>query len=155
MPRIKIKQMGNAIATSGIHLGGGQERRKLEPGEVLELDEDLLMDDGRSLFHALWETGKIELTPEPATRPLDYANVREAKLTSGNFKSRGPDDDAAQAKAVADVRERMLEANMHEDEVLPEVPEPIEEAPAVKPPAKPASRRQRRRAKASGQQATA
>lgn len=143
MARIKIKQLGSVIGTSGVHMGGGPERRKLEPGEVVEIPEDLLMKDGRPLLGALYETDRIELTPEPVTRPLDFANVREAKLTSTNFKPRSPDEEREQELAHAAVELRVQDVRVPAPVTEPE-PAPKQAAPG--PTTKKAStRRQRRR----------
>lgn len=143
MPRIKIKQLDTRVATSGMHFGGPPERRKLFPGEVVDLPEGELLE-------ALFATGKIELTLDPVTRPLDYKNVREAKLTAPTFKSRGPDEDHEIAKAFADVAERLKAGE--------EQPVEVESSPAEEQK-KPRNRRAARRAAAqgaaSGQEATA
>jgi len=94
MPRVRIKQLDTRTATAGIHMGGGVERRKLHPGEVVDIPEDFEagMYKGKSLFHALWDTGKLELTMDPATRPIDFEDYRQAQLTEPTFKVRGPDE---------------------------------------------------------------
>lgn len=123
MPRVRIKQLDERVASSGIHMGGGPERRKLHPGEVVELPEG-------ELFDAVWATGKLELTMDPATRPLDFLNAREAKLTAPTFKSRGPDEDRQVDEAWANVHARMAA-----EAVEPEPDEaPVAEQPASEPP---------------------
>lgn len=90
MPRIKVKQLETRTATAGIHLGKAKPpkfRRKLEPGEVLELPE------GDELLEGLWDTGLVEITLDPPTRPLDFKDYNEARYTSPKFRSRGPDED--------------------------------------------------------------
>lgn len=102
MPRVKIKQLDDRVATAGMHMGGPIERRKLHPGEVVEIPEGNLLD-------ALWQTGKLEMTLDPANRPLEFENAREAQLTSPTFKSRGPDEDRQIAEAHAAVAARLAE----------------------------------------------
>ncbi len=104
MPRIRIKQLDERVATSGLHFGGGRERRKLAPGEIVDIPEGELLD-------AVWATGKVEYTLDPATRPLDFLNSREAALTSPTFKSRGADDDREIAQAHAAVAARIAEVS--------------------------------------------
>lgn len=134
MPRIKIKQLDDRVATSGLHLGGGLERRKLQPGEIVEIPEG-------ELFDTLWETGKVELTMDEVTRPLDYANYREAVLNSPTFRSRGPDEDREVAEARAAVEARMEQTS----EVQSETESPADDTPPqVQEP--PKNRRAARRA---------
>ena len=140
MPRIKIKQLDERIATAGIHMGGGPERRKLEPGEIVEISGDL--------YDAIWNTGKVELTNDPATRPLDYASYVEARLCSPGFRSRGLDEEDASEKARAEVTAR-LNAAVIEPVKEDKPPVPISEnlpiAPEEKAP--PVNRRAARRDK--------
>ncbi len=91
MPKVKIKQLDERVATAGLHFGGPPQRRKLEPGEVVDIPEDLYLPDGRSLFEIIWATGKLELTLDDITRPLDYESYKEARYCGPNFK---PRDDA-------------------------------------------------------------
>lgn len=141
MPRVKIKSLDERVATNGLHMGGGPERRKLQPGEVVEIEEGPLLD-------ILWNTGKLEMTLDPATRPLDYEDYREARLCSPTFKSRGPDEDLDRDRARAAVAERLAnqsvtQAPEPESPVADEQPEPvIEDAPVVEPP-KPTARNRR------------
>lgn len=115
MPNVKIKQLDTRVSCSGIHMGGGRERRKLYPNEIIALPEDFEAGEhgGESLFAALWKTGKLEITPEAATRPIDFANEREAMLTSPYYRSRGPSEDAEISKAFENVEARL---NMVDDE---------------------------------------
>ncbi len=101
MPRVKIKQLEDRIATAGLHFGGPKVRRKLHPGEVVEIPEG-------DLFDQLWATGKLELTMDPVNRPLDYASDREAQITAPTYKTRGPHEDAEVDAAHAAVAERLL-----------------------------------------------
>lgn len=156
MPRVKIKQLDERTATAGLHMGGGPERRKLHPGEIIEIPEG-------ELFDTLWATGKLELTMDPVTRPLDFLNAREAAITSPTFKSRGPDEDREIEKAWADIEARMSESSkvqpQAESPADDSPPEPTVESGPAEPPAKPRNRRAARRAKAKaaqhGQEATA
>lgn len=158
MPRIKIKQLDERIATSGLHFGGPLERRKLYPGEIVEFPEGPELD-------ALYATGKIEFTMEPATRPLDFANTREAQLTAPTYKSRGPDEDREIAQARANVSARIAEQSdaqpLAESPADDTQPKRAESSPADTEP-KPSSARNRRAARRAaakgasrGQEATA
>lgn len=144
MPRVKIKQLEDRIATAGLHFGGPRERRKLHPGEVVEIPEG-------ELFDIMWATGKLEMTPDPATRPLDYATPREAQITAPTYKSRGPDEDAEIEAALDAVAARLAE----ESDVQPKTESPAKDSkPKAKKP--PVNRRAARRARINdGQEATA
>ncbi len=107
MPRVKIKQLDERVATSGLHFGGGPQRRKLVPGEVVEIPEDELLPDGTSLFNCLWATGKLELTMDPVTRPLDYADYREGRLCAPGFKPRDISEETEMEKVRNKVELRM------------------------------------------------
>ena len=127
MPRIRIKQLDERIATAGVHLGGGPERRKLEPGEVVEIEENFETDVyPTGLLDVIWQTDKVEVVPEsvPVTRPLDYEDANEARFCSPNFKSRGPDQDIERDRAREAVAARMAAS---------EAEEPAEGAPPVAP----------------------
>jgi hypothetical protein len=124
MPRVKIKQMDERVATNGLHMGGGPERRKLQPGEVIDISEDFLLPDGRALLDVMWETKKLEMTLDPASRPLDYLNYREATLCAPQFKPRDPSEENERNKAREAVALRMSEA---ESEAVP----PIADSPAA------------------------
>ena len=127
MSRIKIKQLDERVATSGLHMGGGPERRKLEPGEVIDIPDDLRIPDGRSLLDVLWKTGKVDLTRDPVTRPLDYANYREGLLCSPNFKPR----DNSEENEMLQVRAK-VEAGLNELESdAPEEYDPVSPADDV------------------------
>lgn len=130
MPNIKIKQMDDRIATQGVHFGGDRRRRKLEPGEVVTVDEG-------EFFNSLWNTGKIELTMEPATRPLDYQNEDEARYCSPSFKPRDPSDERDSELARTAVAERMAQLAT---EAEAEKPKPAAKAEAA-PPAKKAAKK--------------
>lgn len=163
MSLIRIRQLDERVATSGLFMGGGKERRKLEPGEIVEVPDDENMADGDNLMQALWDTGAIDILPESAvpTRPLDYVNRIEAKLCSPTYKPKGPDEIAAQEKALAKVEARLFNDASNS---LPFTGGPPEEdAPEVvaaplPPPSKPAGGRVRRRgvtqADQHGEQAT-
>ena len=133
MPRIQVKTLGERVATAGIHLGGGPERRKLEPFEVVEIDENFTLPDGTNLLDALWDTGKIELTMDPATRPLDYQSAREAKVCSPTFHARGLDEERERDKALTAVALRL--------EKPVSIPETVNDTPAK--PTQPVRRRKR------------
>lgn len=145
MPRVKIKQLDDRVATVGLHFGGARERRKLHPGEVVEIPEG-------DLFEIMWATGKLELTHDPVNRPLDYATPREAQITAPTYKSRGPHEDAEIEAALDAVAARLSE---QESDVQPKTESPAKDSkPKVKKP--PANRRAARRARINdGQEATA
>lgn len=108
MPRIKIKQMDERVASSGVHMGGKVERRKLYPGEVVNLPEDFeagKYDHGQSLFELLFATGKIEITNEPVTRPLEYASEKEALMTAPTYR---PHDDT-EIRDIAEIQQRIAQ----------------------------------------------
>lgn len=106
MANVKIRQLGEHVSTIGLHMGGGPERRKLEPGEVVSIPEDFFEKDD-VLLDALMASGHLELTADEVTRPLDYADYREARLCSPTFKSRGPDESEESAQARESVSERL------------------------------------------------
>ena len=130
--RVRIRQLEERIATTGLHFGMGPKARKLEPGEVVDIPEG-------DLFDQLWETGKLELVRDPVTRPLVYESEREAKLCSPTFKPRGPDEIEAQEKAQAAVAARLNEVaseaetaddspateTQHAQPIPPELPPPV------------------------------
>lgn len=114
MPRLRIKQLDDRIATGGLFMGGDNKlRRKLEPGEVIDIAEDFEpgMYEGENLLDALWATGKVEMTLDPATRPIDYATPTEAKLSSPMFKSRGNDEDIEVEKVRVAVAARLAKTS--------------------------------------------
>ncbi len=130
MPRVKIKSLDNRTATAGQHFASGNPlRRKLQPGEVVDIPESEVFSpkDDRLLFDVLWATGKLEITPEPATRPLDYASVQEAKFCAPTFRPRGPDEIILMDKARADVAARLAETS----EVPAETGSPADDKPAA------------------------
>ena len=135
MPRIKIKQLDDRVATSGVHFGGPVERRKLHPGEVVEMPEG-------DLLTGIMATGRVEMTLDPANRPLDFASEREAKITAPTFRPRDELEAAEVEKAREAVASRMAESS----EAPPMVDSPAEDrqpAPAKK---KTGNRRAARRA---------
>jgi len=107
MSRVKIKQLGTVVTTVGLHFGGGAERRKLEPGEVVEIDDNLAFPDGTNVLDGVLAGDRAELTRDVATRPLDYVDAREAKLCSPTFRPRGPDEEIEMQRARAAVAARM------------------------------------------------
>lgn len=143
MPNIRIKQLDEKIATSGMHFGMGDATRKLEPGEVVDLPEG-------DLFDAIWATGKVDLTADPITRPLTYTDYTEATLCAPSFKARGEDDLQRSEKAREAVALRLAE-------ILPDKPveKPVVEKSKSVAPTGPVNPRVARRKKAtSGQTAT-
>ena len=144
---IKIKQLEERIATSGLFMGGDERRRKLEPGEVVGIPDD--MDHmGTNLLDLLFETGKIEITREPVTRPLDYETYRQARLCSPTFTPRGPDEEIEVENAMAKVASLLTGL----PEVAPSPEATAEEPTAAPPPPSAPSRRKRRQPAASDEQ---
>jgi hypothetical protein len=144
-------------------MGGGKERRKLEPGEVVKVPDDESMVDGDNLMQALWDGGMIDILPDTAvpTRPLDYEDRREAKLCSPTYKPNGPDEVIARDKALARVNARLIndtskslpfEGGSPEEDVPEVVTAPIP-AP-VKPPGDRVRRRGAPQAAQHGAEAT-
>jgi|Cruoilmetagenom7_1024161.scaffolds.fasta_scaffold31429_4 hypothetical protein len=129
MPRVKIKQLDERVATNGLHMGGGPERRKLEPGEVVDIAEDFLLPDGQALLELLWSTGKLEMTLDPVTRPLDFANYRQANLCGPRFKPRDPSETLEMERARAVVAARMAET----ESAAPETDSPANDVPDSQP----------------------
>ena len=148
MPRVKIKQLDERVSTNGLHMGGGPERRKLEPGEVVDIPEEFLLPDGRPLLEVLWATGKLEITLDPVTRPIDFEDYREATLCRPAFKPRAPSDALDMDKARAAVAARLAEPVSE----APESPDsPVDdqldtEPEATAPPTTARNRRAERRA---------
>lgn len=145
--RVRIRQLEERVATQGLHLGLGPCARKIEPGEVVEIPEG-------DLFETLWETGKLELTRDPVTRPLEYENEREAKLCSPSFTPRGPDEEITQQRALDRVSERLNNLEVASETA------PVDDSPATEsqhtepvppelPPEQPGNRRAARRRAAS------
>ena len=149
MPNIKIKQLDEKIATSGMHFGMGDATRKLEPGEVVDLPEG-------ELFDLIWATGKVDLTADPVTRPLTYKDYVEATLCSPSYRVRGDDDLVQSEKARAAVAARLAETLPDEPAETSVVDEPAEkpvvEKPKGKAPDKPVNPRVARRQKAASEQ---
>lgn len=160
MPHVKIKQLEERVATQGVHLGGGPERRKLVPGEVINIPEDLRLSDGRILLDTLWETGKLELTRDPVTRPIDYQNYREGRLCAPNFKPRDMAEEKEMERVRAEVAARLanIESKVPKDSVSP-TDDALDSKPTRaqrkrtamrehqrKPPKQPVNKRARRRA---------
>lgn len=162
MPCVKIKQLDERVSTDGLHLGGTDARRKLQPGEVVDIPEDFEdgMYDGKSLLDVLWGTGKLEMTLDKPNRPIEFKDYREAQLTSSTFKSRGPDDDRNVVKAREAVAARLAKTS----EVPPEnggspaddiQPEPVTETVTEAPPTARNRRAERRAALQAAQRGEA
>jgi len=135
MPRVKIKQLDERVATNGLHMGGGPERRKLEPGEVVDISEDFLLPNGDALLELLWQTGKLEMTLDPVTRPLDYSDYRQGKLCSPNYRPRDPSDKVEMERARAKVDARLADTESEAISPADDVPdsEPVPVRLAAKP----------------------
>lgn len=133
MPLVKIKQLHERVATMGLHLGGDARRRKLEPGEILDVPYEMMEGD-ENLFDLLWATGTLDLVPETEqpTRPMEYDNYREAKLCSPTFKAISSTDEREMNKARDKYAARLLES------ATPVTPDsPVAVAPKPKRKAKP------------------
>jgi hypothetical protein len=129
---IKIKQLEERVATAGLFMGGDVCRRKLEPGEIVEIPDDMELEDGRNLMQALWDTGTIDIVPDTVavTRPLDYTNRRDANICSPSYKPRGNDDIKEMNRVRDAVEARLFESS----ESLPEpVESPEEDTPEPEP----------------------
>ena len=109
MPRVKIRQLEERIATKGLHFGRDPCMRKLQPGEVVDIPEG-------DFLEMLWSTGKLELTRDPVTRPLRYESEREARLCSPTFKPRDPSEEAERDRALLEVDARLAGVPRDEDE---------------------------------------
>jgi len=129
---IKIRQLEERVATAGLFMGGDTCRRKLEPGEIVEVPDDMELDDGRNLMQALWDTGTIDIVPDSVavTRPLDYLNRREAAICSPSFKPHGPDDEKEMKRIRAVVEARLFESS---DSPPEPVESPEEDTPETEP----------------------
>ena len=110
MPLIRIKQLHERVATQGLFMGGDSARRKLQPGEIVDIPMDL-EENGECLFDMIWNTGMVDLVPEnqEPTRPLDYRDYREAKLCSPTFKPISQTDEREMLQARERVKQRMFE----------------------------------------------
>lgn len=152
MTCLKIKQLDHRIGCAGIHLGGDVRRRKLEPGEIVEIPDDLMANAQEKMFDVLYRTGRVEITMDAPNRPLDFLSEREATLTSSNFKSRGPHEDLEREQALAAVSARMAESNsvsVQADSPAEITQSPTPEPEQAKPPTA-RNRRAQRRATAAG-----
>lgn len=150
MPRVKIKQLEERVATNGLHMGGGPERRKLQPGEVVDIPEELL-ENGKPLLDLLWQTNKLEMTLDAATRPLDYLDYREAALCAPTFKPRDPSEATEMEAAREAVALRLFETESEAPETASPADDTLDSAPEdtsenAPPPDSLKNRRAQRRA---------
>jgi hypothetical protein len=143
MPRIKIKSLEDRVACSGIFFGGPPTRPKLHPGEVVDMPED------DPILKSILDTGKVELTLDPVTRPLDYESKREAQLCSPVFKPRDDSEaeEARQARAAVAAR---LDA---EAEQKPKKESKPKASPAAAATPNPRAERRRKRERVTGGEA--
>ena len=100
MPNIRIKELEGRVATAGVHFGLGPRVPKLEPGEVLALEEGALLEK-------ILATGKVELTREAATRPFEYASEAEARYCRPSYTPRDPSEEQEMLRARNEVAERL------------------------------------------------
>ena len=132
-------------------MGGDNRRRKLEPGEIVEVPDDMELEDGRNLMQALWDTGTIDIVPDTVavTRPLDYQNRREAHICSPTFKAHGPDDEKEMHRVRAVVEARLFESSESQPEPAesPEedTPDPDPDPPPLAAASLPATQKRTRR----------
>jgi hypothetical protein len=105
--RFRIKQMGDppVFACGGIHFDLGPTARRLEPTEVLELDDAVPAE--AALFEGMYDKGLIEMVRDMPTRPLHFTDAREAQLCSPEFVSSGPNEDDEMEKARDAVAARL------------------------------------------------
>jgi len=139
MPKIRIKQMDDRIATQGVHMGGDRRCRKLEPGEIVEIPEG-------ELFEGLWDTGRIEMTMDDVTRPLVFETEDEARYCSPSFKAHDPSEERDSAIAREAVAKRLINESVA---VAPK--EPASSVADAKPEAKKAVQRPTNRRAAARQ----
>lgn len=113
MAIIQVKQMGERVATNGIYLGPSSNRlrRKLEPGERVDIPEDAVFDesDQRNILETVWETGLIEIAPDKAkpTRPLDYESEQEATYNAPSFRPMDESERILMEKSREEVANRL------------------------------------------------
>jgi len=120
--RVRIKELGEQRACDGLHFGMTPAhginpgvnpfRRKLEPGEVVEFDED------DELFQQIWDVGVLEMTRDMPTRPLDFASAREAEVTSASFIPISAQDERDVEDARRAVHARLFPELTREDVAL-------------------------------------
>ena len=133
MARIRIKTLDERVATQGIHMGGGHERRKLQPFEVVDVPESEMLPDGRRLIDALLDTNKVELTLDEITRPFDYESYLEARYCSPTFKPREPSEALEAERAQAAVAMRLSQqADAETSEAVEQPDVPAKPAPRKK-----------------------
>jgi hypothetical protein len=132
MSLIKIRQLEERVATNGLFMGGDHRRRKLEPGEIVEIPDEMHLPDGANLLQGLWDTGLIDIVPDTVavTRPLDYATRREAHICSPNYKPKGRNDISEMNQIRAVVEARLFESSDSQ-------PEPVESPEKDTPKSKP------------------
>jgi len=103
--------MDERTASAGVHFGGSLVRRKLHPGEIVEIEEDFEKGEygggKQSLLQAVLASKRVEITLDPANRPLDYPDEDAARYTAPTYKSRGPEDDLIIAEAHERARQHM------------------------------------------------
>ena len=155
MAKIKIRTIDTHSACAGLFMGGNARvRRKLEVGEVVDIPEDERVEGGAQLLQVLNDTGKVELTLDEPTRPFEFDNSREAKLTSPSFRPKDDDERAEVAAVWQVVRARMAgQAKPDRPERSP-APAADDSPPPVDPVAARARRRRRAQEQADGEKAT-
>lgn len=119
MVNVRIKQLEERSSTAGFFFGDaatGKFRRKLEPGEVVAVDAD------DTIVKQAMSSGKLELTLDTATRPLDFDTDKEARFTSPRFRPRD-ENEAAEAERVREAVAVKLNGSADsEDDTVAEVP---------------------------------
>lgn len=158
---VKIMQIDDRSACSGVHLGGGRTRRKIVPGEVVPIPhkEKLKTRAGeRVLLDALMETGKLTITREPPTRPFEFMDEREAQITAPTYKPQG-DEEVAEVKIANErIRQTLLQQFAVEAVKQPSTlsvptsaPPAAVSVPKSPPPVKAPSNRRNRGGKKAGE----
>ena len=111
---VRIKQIPGpneqlVHATTKVCLVAGNRRaRYLEPGDVVALNRELAQDILSKI------PGYVELTAEPANRPLYYATVNDAEMTSQSYNpitaGRAEEAKAAMARIQEEINQGALNA---------------------------------------------
>lgn len=109
---VRIKTFGNPPrpATTKVFLDKkafGRHARALEPGEIIEMP----FDAAKEMLDHL--PGELEMTLDPANRPLAFENQHQAAITStqNTMINRSEQVQAAHQSAVAQMQEEMRKRN--------------------------------------------
>ena len=105
---LKIRELAGRRATDGMAMSSDPLVRKLEPGEVVDVPENIKIDmDGEEflLHEAMYATEKVEIAPGQPTRPFKFKNKNESRMTSPAFYPKNP----AERKQMEKIRARIKE----------------------------------------------